>query len=159
MERIVLKRIKPKEVYVSVLRARRVTNDEGWTRMEPVKKEPAASGSVVIDAVAKALARDSGVETKELAAAMGLKPALLNAIFTALTGMGVREFVKRYRLMQAREWMTRTDLPLNEVARRSGFPMKSSLTHAFTKRFGQTPSAYRRRFRPANFRELYEWDD
>ena len=154
-----MRKIRPEEVYVSVLRAKRVVNKEGWSRMEPVNKVPKPSGSEIVDAVARVLVKENGFGTKELAEAMGLNPLLLNATFIVLTGMGTREFIKKYRHLQALEWLTCTDLKMQEVARRSGYLTKNLFSKDFAKQFGQAPSAYRRRFRPANFRELYEWDD
>ena len=157
MRRIELKKIRVEDVYVSILTGRRVLNADGWLRMEKVPKTVAPSGSIVIDAVAGALAEDCGVDTKELATAMGLEPALLTAIFHALTGMDARAFVKRYRLLRAREWLVCTDLRLSEVARRSGFASQAAFNHAFTELYRQAPRDYRRQNRPKNFRDLYEW--
>ena len=69
MERIELKKIKVEDVYVSVLSRKRVANAEGWTRMEEVSKRFAPTGSIVIDAVGRVLAADSGVDSVGLAAA------------------------------------------------------------------------------------------
>lgn len=157
MRQIELKKIKVEDVYVSILTRRRTRNAEGWHRMEEVPKTIAPSGSIVIDAMARLLAEDCGADTRELAGAMGLDPTSLNVICNALTGMDAREFVKRYRLMRAKEWLARTDLRLSEVARRSGFPSQASLCHAFTERYKMTPRDYRRHARPGNFRDLYEW--
>ncbi len=157
MERIELKKIKVEDVYVSVLSRKRVANAEGWTRMEEVSKRFAPTGSIVIDAVGRVLAADSGVDSVGLAAALGVPSSALNTILKTLTGLKTCEFIKSYRLLRAREWIVCTDLELRQVAARSGFPTQGSFNRSFTEQFGQTPRDYRRQNRPANFRELYEW--
>ena len=140
MERIELKKIKVEDVYVSVLSRKRVANAEGWTRMEEVSKRFAPT-----------------VDSVGLAAALGIPSSALNTILKTLTGLKTCEFIKSYRLLRAREWIVCTDLELRQVAARSGFPTQGSFNRSFTEQFGQTPRDYRRQNRPANFRELYEW--
>ena len=59
---------------------------------------------------------------------------------------------------RACEWLKCTDIETEEVARRSGFTSRSALSHFFIKWLKCSPSDYRRRNRPADFRERYEWE-
>ena len=83
---------------------------------------------------------------------------VLGAVFELLTGMNLREFIKLYQRKRACEWLKCTDVDVSEVARRSGFTSQPALTHFFLKWIGCTPTDYRRRNRPADFRERYEWE-
>ena len=158
MKDIQLKKISVDDVYVSILTRTRVTSPEGWTRMEPVAKQKINTGSIIIDAVGQALAEDCQVTSTELARAMHTDTETLGAVFMLLTGMNLREFIKRYQCKRACEWLKCTDIETEEVARRSGFTSRSALSHFFIKWLKCSPSDYRRRNRPADFRERYEWE-
>ena len=43
------------EVYISILTGRRVSNEEGWTKIQPVGQSVQPSGSCILDAVVEAL--------------------------------------------------------------------------------------------------------
>ena len=122
MKDIQLKKISVDDVYVSILTRTRVTSPEGWTRMEPVAKQKINTGSIIIDAVGQALAEDCRVTSTELARAMHTDTETLGAVFMLLTGMNLREFIKRYQCKRACEWLKCTDIETEEVARRSGLP-------------------------------------
>lgn len=158
MKDIQLKKISVDDVYVSILTRTRVTSPEGWTRMEPVAKQKINTGSIIIDAVGQALAEDCRVTSTELARAMHTDTETLGAVFMLLTGMNLREFIKRYQCKRACEWLKCTDIETEEVAQRSGFTSRSALSHFFIKWLKCSPSDYRRRNRPADFRERYEWE-
>lgn len=158
MKDIQLKKITVDDVYVSILTRTRVTTPEGWTRMEPVAKRKIDTGSLVIDAVGQALAEDCRVTSTELARAMHTTTEVLGAVFTLLTGVNLREFIKQYQYKRACEWLKCTDLNTTEVARRSGFTSHSALAHFFIKWLKCSPTDYRKRNRPADFRERYEWE-
>ena len=157
MKAIKLKKIGVDDIYVSVLKARRVTDEEGRTFTRAYEKEPRPTGSLVMDIVAKALAEDSRVTLHDIAAAMGEDPRLLHAAFILVTGAMPRDFFNAYRLRQAREWLERTDLPIKEIARRSGFTSHGIMTRFFATAMKCTPKEYRRLRRPKEFRLLYEW--
>lgn len=158
MKDIQFKKISVDDVYVSILTRTRVTSPEGWTRMEPVAKQKINTGSIIIDAVGQALAEDCQVTSTELAHAMHTDTETLGAVFMLLTGMNLREFIKRYQCKRACEWLKCTDIETEEVAQRSGFTSRSALSHFFIKWLKCSPSDYRRRNRPADFRERYEWE-
>lgn len=158
MKDIQLKKISVDDVYVSILTRTRVTSPEGWTRMEPVAKRKIDTGSIIIDAVGQALAEDCRINSTEVARAMHSSTKVLGAVFELLTGMNLREFIKLYQRKRACEWLKCTDVDVSEVARRSGFTSQPALTHFFLKWIGCTPTDYRRRNRPADFRERYEWE-
>lgn len=153
-----LKHITPQDLYTSVLTARRVTNEEGWTRMEPVGKRFEPTGSRVMDIIGYALMQDPTADSSRLAAILETDAATLNAVMRLLTGMPARDFIREYRMLRACEYLACTGLDVQTVARRCGSSSHGNFTRLFTERMKQTPQEYRRTHRPADFRERYGWE-
>nr|WP_225993768.1 helix-turn-helix domain-containing protein [Actinomadura rudentiformis] len=82
------------------------------------------------------LARQAGVSTRSLIRR-----------FHATTGMSPMRWLQGRRLTLARELLETTDLPVEEVGRRSGMGDAANLRHHFIRAVGVTPTAYRRTFR------------
>jgi len=70
--------------------------------------------------------------------------------FRAETGTTPHQWVTGQRVLLARRLLEDTDLPVEEVAERSGLGTAAMLRHHFTPIVGATPAAYRRAFRPAS---------
>jgi transcriptional regulator GlxA family with amidase domain len=66
--------------------------------------------------------------------------------FTETTGTTPLRWLHHQRVQFAQELMERTDLPVEEVARRAGFGTPAVLRRHFGRDLGTTPTAYRRRF-------------
>ncbi len=66
--------------------------------------------------------------------------------FRAHTGTTPAGWVARQRLARAQELLESTDLPVEEVARRTGFGAAAALRHHFARALGTSPQAYRRTF-------------
>ncbi|MFT4149627.1 MAG: GlxA family transcriptional regulator [Paracoccaceae bacterium] len=98
----------------------------------------------VAAAVARMEARiDAPEPVAETAAAVGLSPRRLESLFRAALGLSPGAYALSLRLQAARRMVTDTAHPLGEIALRCGFSSQSTLTRAFTRRFGQPPSALR----------------
>jgi transcriptional regulator GlxA family with amidase domain len=69
--------------------------------------------------------------------------------FREETGMSPAQWLTRQRVEHARVLLETTDLPVDEVARRSGFGTSVSLRQHLHSAVGVAPLAYRRTFRPA----------
>ncbi len=98
--------------------------------------------------LAAAIARiEARIETPEpvvqTAAAVGLSPRRLETLFRASLGLSPGAFALTQRLQAARRMVTDTGHPLAEIALRCGFSSQSTLTRAFTRRFGAPPTALR----------------
>jgi LacI family transcriptional regulator len=59
------------------------------------------------------------------------------------------EEIRRVHVEKAKDLLARTELQMGQVAQQSGFMSASDLAKIFSRTTGQTPSAYRRRFRLA----------
>jgi transcriptional regulator GlxA family with amidase domain len=68
--------------------------------------------------------------------------------FRAETGTTPAGWTTRQRLLRAQELLERTDAPVEEVARRSGFGNAAALRHHFARALGTSPQGYRRTFAP-----------
>ncbi|WP_344222722.1 GlxA family transcriptional regulator [Kribbella sancticallisti] len=66
--------------------------------------------------------------------------------FHAETGVSALQWLLHQRLERARELLESTDLPLDQVARRSGLGTADSLRRHALRRFSLTPTAYRAAF-------------
>jgi transcriptional regulator GlxA family with amidase domain len=87
------------------------------------------------------LARRLDVPT--LAARMGLSERTFYRRFVKATGRTPASFVESLRLDAARTLLS-TDLPLKVIAARTGLGSPHRLTAAFGRKFGVTPSTFRR---------------
>jgi transcriptional regulator GlxA family with amidase domain len=66
--------------------------------------------------------------------------------FRAETGLSPLQWLLHQRVDRARELLEATDLPVEQVARRSGLGTAESLRQHLMRRNGMTPSAYRNAF-------------
>lgn len=152
------KNITVDDIYVSPLKAKMVTNAEGWMRMEPVDKTPPKTNSPLLNDVARILARDCSMTPQKIAKEVKIKREIVYSMFRYQTGERIDLFLQQYRLKLAREWLACTDLPVNEVAKRSGFASHGSFSSTFHEETGLSPTKYRQEHRPENYKMLYEWE-
>ncbi len=104
--------------------------------------------SAVLDWASRNLERDLGVEA--LAARASMSERSFTRHFRAHTGTSPAAWVTSERLARARELLETTDLYIDEIARASGLGSATHLRTQFQRRLGQSPSEYRRVFRPAH---------
>jgi transcriptional regulator GlxA family with amidase domain len=98
----------------------------------------------VAAAIARMEARLDQPETaEETARAVGLSPRRLEQLFTQNLGLPPAAYALSLRLQAARRMITDTRHPLAEVALRCGFSSASSLSRAFSTKFGTAPSRLR----------------
>ena len=147
-----------KEIYISVLKEKRVTNEEGWTRKVPVSHEVRPSGSIILDTAIRVMYETKTRSASELAEKMGVPLPDLNGALRILTNFGATELIEQYRLMQAQEYLACTDLTYQEIARRCGFTHYNSFHKMFKRLTGICVLPFRKKYRPANYRELYGWE-
>lgn len=109
----------------------------------------ATTDQLVIDAVRYIREHlSSGVGTKEVASAMKVSRTTLDTRFTAAVGRSAAAEIRRERLETARQLLATTDLPMPDVARRSGFSSGRQLSESFRHFENQSPSSYRAHYRP-----------
>ena len=84
-----------------------------------------------------------GISLDDVAAAAGLSRSVLQRRFRAQLGRTIGDTINDMKLLRAREMLSFTDLPLLDVAERSGFTYQEYLTAVFKKHLGTTPARYR----------------
>ncbi len=98
-----------------------------------------------INRVIRAIIRqpDHDWTTVALAELAGISAFHFHRIFRALTGETMFAFLQRRKLLRAVELMNEDRFTLTEIALECGFDSGSSLSRAFRKQLGCTPSEYR----------------
>ena len=105
-----------------------------------------------IVALAKRFFHDHLAEPGLVAAAAdlaNLSQRTLTRRFQRATGVSPRAFITEKRIERARDLLSQTRLPVEEVAARVGYADRSTFTKSFQDRTGLAPGAYRRRLQAA----------
>ena len=83
----------------------------------------------------------------DVTTALGVRRRTLERKFRSTLDRSIHDEIQRARTDRAKELLTHTDLPLKAVARKSGFAAPERFFVVFRQMTGQTPHAYRVRFR------------
>ena len=86
----------------------------------------------------------SGITAADVVAQVPVSRSVLQRRFRQELGRSIQEEIINARVKRARQLLAETDLPLIEVAERSGFKHQEYLGAIFKARTGQTPAQYRR---------------
>ena len=86
---------------------------------------------------------DSRLKWDELAAEVGLEPAVFACRFKLATGMTPHQYIIRCRLNRAIELLLQSRASLAHIALEIGCSSQSHLTALFRKHLDTTPAAYR----------------
>ena len=90
---------------------------------------------------------EQDLSVDELAARALMSPRSFARHFRAATGSTPHAWLLGQRVALAQLLLERTDLAVEEIARRSGLGAATTLRHHFALRLGTSPQAYRRAFR------------
>ena len=88
---------------------------------------------------------DSAPTIEDLAREVGISPFHFIRQFEAVFGVTPHQYRTQARLDRARELLAAGRLTVSAVCVDVGFSSLGSFSALFTRRFGETPSAYRRR--------------
>jgi AraC family transcriptional regulator len=80
----------------------------------------------------------------DLAALLGISARHLSRAVRHAKGVSVHRWIVDRRLAEARRLLSETDLPIQEIARRSAFHSASAFTTAFRAACGHAPGEFRR---------------
>jgi AraC family transcriptional regulator len=84
------------------------------------------------------------IEATDLAATIHMSRFHFSRKFKAATGLAPYDFVTMRRMEVSKALLAGTELPVVEVALRSGYRTHAHFTGMFHRRVGTTPSAFRR---------------
>jgi transcriptional regulator GlxA family with amidase domain len=90
---------------------------------------------------------DADLSVTALATRSAMSERTLHRVFRREMGLTPAEAVERLRVEAARRLLEQTDLPIAEVAQRSGLGVVETFYRAFRNQLGVTPAAYRRTVR------------
>jgi LacI family transcriptional regulator len=85
-----------------------------------------------------------GWSAAKVIAQVPVSRSVIQRRFRKETGRSIQEEIINARLKRARQLLTESDLPLIDVAERSGFKHQEYLGATFKAHFGNTPAEYRR---------------
>lgn len=80
---------------------------------------------------------------ESLAARLNMSPSYLSRQFKAIVGENFNAYLARTRLEAAQRLLTHTDLPIGQIAFRTGFAQQAHFTRHFRQAVGMTPSEFR----------------
>lgn len=80
----------------------------------------------------------------DVASALALSRSYFVRSFTNTVGVAPYSWLVEQRINEARELLTRTTIPLAQIALECGFTDQSHFTNAFNRRVGTTPSKWRK---------------
>lgn len=85
------------------------------------------------------------ISLDELAKAAGVSKFYFCRTFRELTGATAVEYINHVRLIHAHRLLAGTEMPVEEIARQTGLSSSTNLARVFKKKYGITPSAFRRK--------------
>lgn len=97
-------------------------------------------------AAVECIRADTCLTVTGLAAAVGVTPARLHALFRHHAGTTPGDCILQARLERGAAALTETGRAITDIALDSGFSEHSAFTRAFRRVYGISPSAYRRRY-------------
>ena len=84
------------------------------------------------------------VSVEEMAEKIGLSPGYVRSIFKSGKGMTVNSYLSEYRLEKACGLLKNTSKGVGRIGRLVGYDNVSYFCSIFQKRYGKTPSEWRR---------------
>lgn len=83
------------------------------------------------------------VTLDDLASVACVSPSYLIRLFRDQLGTTPYNYLLRYRITRAKELLAETAMPIDQIARETGFSSASNFSYRFRKMEGQSPSSYR----------------
>ncbi|MBQ7900231.1 MAG: helix-turn-helix transcriptional regulator [Bacteroidales bacterium] len=134
------------DLYISPFTSVRYYDDNGQPRYRPLERNLHPTGLYAADLLLQSLTLGRG-SLSDLARRLGCSSRDLSGLIRCLTGQPSDQFRTAYRKRLVTDLLRFTDLPLPDIAARSGIGRKRNL-HLFTNlHFGCTPEELRHRIR------------
>lgn len=88
---------------------------------------------------------DSDFSVQSLSEMMGMSRSNLQRKFSEIIGIPPRDYIRKFRLKKAAEYLRTDVIRVNEVAYKVGFTNLSYFSKSFREEFGESPKQYRER--------------
>ncbi|HEX3450693.1 MAG TPA: DNA-binding transcriptional regulator [Isosphaeraceae bacterium] len=88
-----------------------------------------------------------GIGVDDVLAHLSVSRSVLQRLFRKELGQTILDAITATRMQRVKQLLAETDLSLNDIADRAGFSYVEYLSTSFRHHTGQSPSAYRRKFR------------
>ena len=89
---------------------------------------------------------DRKLGLREMGAQVNLSPWRLAHLFKSETGMSPQRYLTLVRLQRAKDHLTNSFLPIQQIGAAVGIPNPSHFTKSFKAAYGMTPVQYRRAY-------------
>lgn len=137
------------DIYVTIFTERRTADEAGNIIYAPIKPRIRPTNVEMLDALRLTLDKSDG-NLRTFGERYGLTPPDVNGLVLALTGMEATTFRLAWQMRRVDELLRYTDLPITEVARRSGVGSTTNLFYACQRDFHCSPSKRRYNLREEN---------
>lgn len=84
------------------------------------------------------------ITLESVAEVFGFSPTYLSRIFQKYASINYKTYLLNVRVEYGYKELVNTELSINEIAEKNGFPDSRSFAKAFSKRYGVLPSTYRK---------------
>jgi len=84
------------------------------------------------------------ISVRDIASTIALSPSHFSRIFKKETGLTPQEYLIRVRLDRAKSFLMRSRKSVTEIALQCGFSSSAHFSSSFIKRFGKTPSEFKK---------------
>jgi len=84
------------------------------------------------------------ISVRDIASVIALSPSHFSRIFKKETGLTPQEYLIRVRLDRAKSFLLRSRKSVTEIALQCGFSSSAHFSSSFIKRFGKTPSEFKK---------------
>jgi len=110
-----------------------------------LKKENNEKSSILIDAIKNAVTAnytDAGLCLNQISDILKMSPGYIGRIFKENMQISLSEYINTIRLNKAAEWLSISDMDINQVMAKVGIENRSHFYTHFKKTYGVTPREY-----------------
>lgn len=137
---------KFEDLYISPFRWRRKYSEDGKVSYVEMERRMQPTGIRLFDAYLQYLAQ-GGSDMQAFAEQHGLRREDIDSMVFVLTGMRGVDFRQKFQVRMADELLRYTNMPLAEVAKRTGIGSMNNLYLTFKREFNLAPGYRRLRIR------------
>lgn len=129
---------------VRIIKILKILNEQKTMEDIPVETE---KHKQLVLSIAKYIENtyDERLEVKTLAEHFQISPSYFHKLFKTYFQQSVHQYIMERRMLHAIEDLKYTDFSILDISLKNGFADQKAFTRQFKKRFGITPSAYRKK--------------